>query len=169
VKRVYLLRHAKSSWKDTGLPDHDRPLAGRGRRAAKAIARHLRGHGIEPELVLCSTARRARETLERIEPALGSPAVLVERDLYPASAPALLERLRRVPDAVESVMLIGHNPGLQDLALDLARPSPMARELATKYPTAALATLAFGAANWQEIDHATADLVAVVRPRDLPG
>ena len=169
MKHLYLLRHAKSSWKDTGLPDHDRPLAGRGRRAAKAIARHLRDHGIEPELVLCSTARRARETLEGIEPALGSAAVLVERDLYAANAPALLGRLRSVPDTVESVLLIGHNPGLQDLALDLARPSPTARELATKYPTAALATLAIGASNWQEIDHETAELVALVRPRDLEG
>ena len=169
MKQLYLLRHAKSSWKDTGLPDHDRPLAGRGRHAAKAIARHLSDHGIEPELVLCSTARRARETLDRIEPALGSPAVLVERDLYAASASALLERLRSVPHSVESVMLIGHNPGLQDLALDLARPSPTARELATKYPTAALATLAFAASNWQELDHETAELVALVRPRDLEG
>jgi phosphohistidine phosphatase len=167
MKRLYLLRHAKSSWKDTSLPDHDRPLAGRGRRAAKAIAGHLREQGIEPELVLCSTARRARETLERIEPARATSAVRVEDDLYAASAGALLERLRSVPDTVESVMLIGHNPGLQQLALDLARPSPTVRELATKYPTAALATLAFRAASWQELDRDTAELVALVRPRDL--
>jgi len=167
MKRLYLLRHAKSSWKDTSLPDHDRPLTGRGRRVAKAIARHLREQGIEPELVLCSTARRARETLDRIEPALGTSTVRVEEDLYAASAPALLERLRSVPDRVESVMLIGHNPGLQDLALDLARPAPTVRALATKYPTAALATLAFQASSWQELDHDTAELVALVRPRDL--
>jgi phosphohistidine phosphatase len=165
VKRLYLLRHAKSSWKDTSLPDHDRPLAGRGRRAAKAIARHLSEHGIAPELVLCSSARRARETLDRIEPALGTPAVRVERNLYAASAQALLERLRGVPDTVESVMLIGHNPGLQDLALDLARPSPTAHELAAKYPTGALATLELS--GWHELDHSTAELVALVRPRDL--
>jgi phosphohistidine phosphatase len=165
VKRLYLLRHAKSSWKDTSLPDHDRPLAGRGRRAAKAIARHLREHGIEPELVLCSSARRARETLDRIEPALGTPVVRVEGDLYAASAQALLERLRGVPETVESVMLIGHNPGLQDLALDLAQPSPTAHELGAKYPTAALATLELSA--WHELDHSTAELVALVRPRDL--
>lgn len=169
MKQLHLLRHGKSSWTDTGLPDHDRPLAGRGRRASRAIARHLSEQGINPELVLCSTARRARETLDRIQPGLGSPAVLFERDLYAASAPALLERLRTVPDAVESVMLIGHNPGLQDLALDLARPSPTARELATKYPTAALATLAFAASSWQELDRETAELVALVRPRDLEG
>jgi phosphohistidine phosphatase len=70
MRRLHLLRHAKSSWKDTSLPDHDRPLAGRGRRAAKAIARDMREHGIESEFVLCSTARRTRETLERIERAL---------------------------------------------------------------------------------------------------
>jgi phosphohistidine phosphatase len=167
MKRLYLLRHAKSSWKDTSLPDHDRPLAGRGRRAAKAIARHLREHGIEPELVLCSSARRARETLERIEPALATPTVRVEVDLYAASAPALLERLQAVPDTVESVMLIGHNPGLQDLALDLARRSPTVGELAAKYPTAALATLEFSASNWQALDRDTGELIELVRPRDL--
>jgi phosphohistidine phosphatase len=167
VKRLYLLRHAKSSWKDTSLPDHDRPLAGRGRRAAKTIARHVRDRGIEPELVLCSTARRARETLERIEPALGTPAVRFEHDLYAASASALLERLRSVPGNVESVMLIGHNPGLQDVALDLARPSPTAHEIAAKYPTAALATLELSASTWRELDRGTSELVELVRPRDL--
>jgi phosphohistidine phosphatase len=167
MKRIYLLRHAKSSWKDTSLPDHDRPLAGRGRRAAKAIARHMREHGIEPELVLCSTARRARETLELIEPALDTRAVHVEHDLYAASAPALLERLRTVPDTVESVLLIGHNPGLQELALDLARSGSAAGELGAKYPTAALATLAFPASSWQRLDRGTGELVELVRPRDL--
>jgi phosphohistidine phosphatase len=167
MKRLYLLRHAKSSWKDTSLADHDRSLAGRGRRAAKTIARHVREQGIEPELVLCSLARRARETLDRIEPALGTPTIRVEGDLYAASGPALLDRLRDVPHTVESVMLIGHNPGLQDLALDLARPSPTADELAAKYPTAALATLELSAPSWRELDHGTAELIALVRPRDL--
>jgi phosphohistidine phosphatase len=167
VKRLYLLRHAKSSWKDTSLPDRDRPLAARGRRAAKAIARHLREQGIEPELVLCSTARRARETLDRIEPAFGKPVIRVEDDLYAASADALLERLRSVPDTVESVMLIGHNPGLQELALTLARRSDTVRELEAKYPTAALATLMVPVESWQELDGETAELVALVRPRDL--
>ena len=167
MKRLYLLRHAKSSWKDTSLPDHDRPLTGRGRRAAKAIARHMRDNGIEPELVLCSTARRARETLDRIEPALGTGEVQLEPDLYAASAPALLERLRSVPDSVESVMVIGHNPGLQELGLELARTGPAASDLAAKYPTAALATLAFDASSWRELDRDTAELVELVRPRDL--
>src|SRR5262245_58948257 len=124
MQRLYLLRHAKSSWKDPDLADHDRPLARRGRRASGAIAAYLRERDIEPELVLCSSARRTRETLERLEPVLGSPAVRIEPELYAAGASALLERLRRVPDAVGSVMLIGHNPGMEDLAIDVARPGP---------------------------------------------
>jgi phosphohistidine phosphatase len=132
-----------------------------------AIARHLREQGIQPELVLCSTARRARETLEGIEPALGTAALCLEDELYAAGAPGLLERLRRVPDQVESVMLIGHNPDLEDLALGLARPSPVASELAVKYPTGALAVLAFSASTWDELDSDTCELVDLVRPRDF--
>jgi phosphohistidine phosphatase len=167
MKHLYLLRHAKSSWKNPGPADHDRPLAGRGRRAAKAVARHLREQGIEPELVLCSTARRARETLERIEPALGTGAVRVERELYGAGAGALLEQLRGVPDAVGSVLVIGHNPGLQRLALELARPAPAVEELEAKYPTAGLAALAFEGPSWRDLDRGSAELVRFVRPRDL--
>jgi phosphohistidine phosphatase len=169
MKRLYLLRHAKSSWKDPELADHDRPLAGRGRRASNAIAGHLLEQGIEPELVLCSSARRTRETLERVEPALGTPTVQIEPELYAAGAGELLERLRRVPDTVGSVMLIGHNPGMEDLALDLARPSPEAREMAEKFPTAALATLVFEAERWGALDRGAAELAAFVRPRDLEG
>ncbi|HEY3021843.1 MAG TPA: histidine phosphatase family protein [Solirubrobacteraceae bacterium] len=169
MKRIYLLRHAKSSWKDDTLPDHDRPLAGRGRKAAKAIARHLRAEAIAPELVLCSTALRVRQTLERIEPALGRRSVRVEADLYGASAHALLERLRGVPDTVSSVMVIGHNPGLQELVLQLARPGPELSAVRLKFPTAALATLAFAGARWADLDAGAAELVAFVRPRDLPG
>jgi phosphohistidine phosphatase len=165
VPRLFLLRHAKSSWKDRGQADHDRPLAGRGRRAAKAVGRHMREHGIEPELALCSTARRTRETLERIEPALGATDVRFEPALYAASAGALLERLHHVPEGVVSVMLIGHNPGLQDLALQLARTGPQLHELAGKFPTGALATL--DVPDWRGLAPGTADLVEFVRPRDL--
>jgi phosphohistidine phosphatase len=167
MKRVYLLRHAKSSWKERGLRDHDRPLAPRGRRAAKAIAGYLLDHGVEPELVLCSTARRARETLERIEPALGTPVVRVEPALYGAGADALLERLRAVPGTFGSVLLIGHNPAMQLLALDLARPGPELRELEAKFPTAALATFAFPGPDWRALAPGSAELTAFVRPRDL--
>jgi phosphohistidine phosphatase len=161
MKRVYLLRHAKSSWKHAGLADHDRPLAGRGRRAAKAIGKHMRAERIDPELVLCSTATRARETLERIEPALGRRSVLVERELYGASGDELLARLRRVPKDVGSVLVIGHNPGMHELALELAGQVP---DLAGKFPTAALASLAFDS-SWSDL--AEAELVGFTRPRDL--
>jgi phosphohistidine phosphatase len=167
MKCLYLLRHAKSSWKDPGVDDHERPLARRGRRAAKAIARYVRERGIEPELVLCSTARRACQTLERIEPALGTPAVQIEPGLYQASARTLLERLRSVPDGVGSVMLIGHNPGVQQLVLDLARPAPGRRGLELKYPTAGLATLTFRGPAWRALDPGSAELVDFVAPRDL--
>jgi phosphohistidine phosphatase len=167
IKRMYLLRRAKSSWKHPELSDHERPLAGRGRRAATAIARHLREHEIAPELVLCSTARRALETFERIEPALATAAVRYERELYTATADTLLERLHDVPDEITSVLLIGHNPSIEQLALELVRPSPERRELETKFPTAALATLEFLGPSWRDIDRGGATLVNVVRPRDL--
>jgi phosphohistidine phosphatase len=165
-RRLYLLRHAKSSWKDASLADHDRPLAGRGRRAAKAIRRHLRENAIDPELVLCSTAQRARETLEGIEAAFGRGAVKVERQLYGASAATLLARLNQVPKTVRSVIVIGHNPGMADLTLLLAKPGPRVEELAAKFPTGALATLAFDGP-WAALDRGTAELVDFVRPRDL--
>ena len=165
VKRLYLLRHAKSSWKDATLADHDRPLAGRGRRAAKAIGRHMREQGIEPQLVLCSTARRARETLERIEPALGRRAVKVEPELDGASAEELLARLRRLPGRVESVLVIGHNPAVQELACRLAGSAP--DSLRAKYPTAALAAFDLRVESWRALDRGCGELVDFVRPRDL--
>ena len=163
-RRLYLLRHAKSSWDERGLADHDRPLAARGRRAAKAIGRHLREQGIEPDLVLCSSAARTRETLERIGPLHGD--VRIESGLYGADAGTLLERLHEVPAATSSVMLIGHNPGIEQLALALARPGPAVGELEVKFPTGALATLTFQD-SWDGLDRGTAELVDFVRPRDL--
>jgi phosphohistidine phosphatase len=147
--RLYLLRHAKSSWDEPGLADHDRPLARRGKRAADAMGRYMREHGIEPEVVLCSSATRTRQTLER----LGLPDARIEPELYGADA-ATLRAL--IPDA-SSAMLIGHNPGMQDLALSLARSGAKLGELAEKFPTGARATI--------ELD--TGELVDFVRPRDL--
>ena len=117
------------------------------------------------ELVLCSTATRARQTLEGIEPALGRGAIRVEPDLYGAAAAALLARVQGIQAGVRSVMIIGHNPGLQDLALLLARDASM--ELEEKFPTAALATLAFRGRGWDVLDRGTAELIEFVRPRDL--
>jgi phosphohistidine phosphatase len=166
-RRLYLLRHAKSSWDDATLPDRDRPLAPRGRRAATRIAGYLAREGIDPELVLCSSAVRTVQTLELLRPALGSDGtVLVEDGLYAASSDRLLERVRRVPDAVASAMLVGHNPGLQRLALDLASGGADLERLERKFPTAALATLAL-TDRWSRLAPGHAELTEYVVPRDL--
>jgi phosphohistidine phosphatase len=167
---LYLIRHAKSSWSDPTLPDQERPLARRGRRDAKRIAKHLLRLGIMPELVLCSPAQRTRETLELVRPALGTTAtVRLEAELYAASAETLLERLRAVPEEVASVMLIGHNPGLQDLALVLvlASAGTELERLEAKFPTAALATLTLPRATWRRLSQADAVLAAYVVPKQL--
>jgi phosphohistidine phosphatase len=165
MKRLYLLRHAKSSWEDRGLEDHDRPLSPRGRRTTKLVAKYLGRERIAPALVLCSPARRTRETLDGIVAALGDDvSVRVEPELYGASDRVLLERLRAIPDAVPSAMLIGHNPAIQALALSLASSGGELASVERKYPTGALATLTFGG-SWRELE--TAELVGFVRPRDL--
>jgi phosphohistidine phosphatase len=166
MKRIHLLRHAKSSWEDPSLPDHDRPLAPRGRRAAEALARHLRSEAVAPEAVLCSSARRARQTLEPLMEVLGGAEVLVEDALYAAEAEELLERLRRVPDRVESVMIVAHNPGLQDLAIELVSWGPDLGRVREKFPTGGLATIGFAGA-WRELAPGRGTLVSFVTPRDL--
>ena len=161
---LYLLRHAKSSWDDASLPDHERPLAPRGRRDAKRIANHLAREEIEPEIVLCSSAVRTRETLELVRP---TGRVQVEEELYAASADRMLTRLRRLPDDVGSAMLIGHNPGLQVLALELAPVGGELENLRAKFPTAALATLTFTDGSWSELATGGAVLAAFVVPKQL--
>jgi phosphohistidine phosphatase len=168
VKRLYLLRHAKSSWDDPGLPDRERPLAPRGRKAAKAMADHLRHERVRPGLVLCSSASRTRETLERIAPALGEEAQIeVEDDLYGASASQLLTRLRRVPDSVASVLVIGHNPGLQELALTLAAAGDELPRLREKLPTGGLAVIELRRLTWSGLQPGDGELVGLVLPREL--
>jgi phosphohistidine phosphatase len=168
VRTLYLLRHAKSSWADPTLPDRERPLAPRGRRDAKRVGEHLSRLATVPELVLCSSARRARETLEPLRSALGNTtSMLLEATLYAASADQLLDRLRAVPDGVASVLVIGHNPGLQDLALLLASAGADLERLEAKFPTAALATLALPKATWGQLSPADAVLDAFVVPKQL--
>ncbi len=162
---LYLLRHAKSSWEDPELPDRERPLAPRGRRDAKRIGKHLGRLKIAPALVLCSSAARTQETLGLLRPALSGAAVSVEEGLYGASAKTLLERVREVPDGLGSVLLIGHNPGLHDLALVLASSGADLERLEAKFPTAALATLAVR--RWSNLGPRDAELVAYVVPKQL--
>ena len=164
---LYLLRHAKSSWSDPTLSDHDRPLAPRGQRDAKRIAKHLVRAGIEPGLVLCSTAVRARETLELVQTGLGAATkVSFETELYAVSCRELLERIHTVPEEVTSLMLIGHNPGLHDLARALTSTGLELDRLRAKFPTAALATLALPT-SWRLVSEADALLAAYVVPKQL--
>jgi phosphohistidine phosphatase len=166
VHALYLLRHAKSSWDDPTLADRERPLAPRGRRDAKRIAEHLRRVGVQPELVLCSTAARTHETLDLLRPALATATVVLEEGLYGASAEELLARIRLVPDSVSSVMLIGHNPGLHELAVTLASSGDELQRLEAKFPTAALATLSL-AKTWSQLAPAGSTLEAFVVPKQL--
>jgi phosphohistidine phosphatase len=167
VRTLFLLRHAKSSWEDPELADHDRPLAPRGRSAAKLIAKHLRRQKVAPVLVLCSPALRTRETLELIAPVLDEEVpVQVEGELYGASEQMLLERVRAVDDGVESLLLIGHNPGVEQLALLLAGTGHEVGALARKYPTGALATLEFSG-GWRELGAGRARLTGFVTPKQL--
>ena len=167
AKQLFILRHAKSSWDDPGLDDLDRPLAPRGRRAVTALAAHMRSVGVEPALVLCSSARRTRETLEGVRP---TGEWLVEPELYGASADTLLNRLRQVPEEVPSVMLIGHNPALQMLVLRLASradgSTPHLEDMQRKFPTGALATLELDCP-WSAAGPGCATLESFVRPKQL--
>lgn len=161
AKHLLLLRHAKSSWDDPALPDHDRPLTPRGRRAARAIGGYLREHEVPITLVLCSSARRARDTVELVEP---GGDLQVEDGLYAASADELLTRIRRLPEDAEVVMLVGHNPSIEQLAAGLAAPP---NELAArKYPTGGLAWLSFSG-RWDGLAPDRAELVSFVTPREL--
>lgn len=174
MRQLLLLRHAKSSWDDPSLPDHARPLNPRGRRAAAAVAQAMRGLGLSPEVVLVSSARRTLQTLEQLRPAL-DPGTLIEPmdALYLAPWTALLGLVRQMPETARSVMVIGHNPGLHDLAMALigaagqAAGGADAQRLAEGYPTAALAEFSI-ALPWRLLDAGGARLVRFVAPRDLP-
>jgi len=168
VTRLTLLRHAKSSWADDGQEDRDRPLAPRGRKAARRLGGYLRDQGIRPDLVLCSPAARTTETLELIRPGLGDNVdVQVEEALYGAGARELLDRLRRLPASIEWAMVVGHNPGLQQLVVLLARDGPLRERARAHFPTGALATMRLGEGSWADLGPGGADLLSCVAPREL--
>jgi len=167
VKRLFLLRHAKSAWNDPTLRDRDRPLAPRGRKAAKRVGRWARRHDVRPQLVVCSSAVRARQTLERVLPGLGEPAVWIEVTLYAAAADTLLARVRALPEEVDEAMLVGHNPGLMELALLLAAPGPKRKRARSNVPTGALVELEIEAGRWADVEPGEARMTRFVVPRDL--
>lgn len=166
MKTLYLLRHAKSSWDDPEVADHERVLNKRGRTAAKAMAAFLKDSQVAPEQVLCSTAARARETLELVSAGLPDETKIDYEDgLYGASVGELLERLRALPPSLGSVMVVGHNPGIEGLTMALAGDSAGDR-LADGYPTCALASLRVPGA-WSALGPDGAELTGFTRPADL--
>ena len=170
MPELLLLRHAKSDWKNRRLDDFDRPLAPRGRKAAPLMGRYLSDHGLQPDLVLCSSARRARETLDLLLTALASaPEISYLKSLYLAPPSRMLAILRRQSPEIRRILLIAHNPGLERLALELAGwdRDAAVRRMAEKFPTAALAR--FRVAAWEDLGREPAKLVAFVAPRDLTG
>ncbi|SDE70892.1 SixA phosphatase family protein [Rhodospira trueperi] len=172
MKRLYLFRHAKSSWEHPNLEDHDRPLAPRGEHAATAMGAVLEGLSPRPAWVLCSTAVRARQTHDLARHGLAdipASAVLVEPDLYTFEASALRQRLQRLDDGVPSVLVIAHNPALEDLARDLTTgdDGSARRRLRRKFPTAALAVLALDVARWADLAPGRGHVADFIRPADL--
>jgi phosphohistidine phosphatase len=171
MRELMLLRHAKSAWDVPGLDDHERDLAPRGKKAAAKIGRLLAEKGLLPDLVLCSTAKRAVRTLEIVQEAL--PRRLPVRfldELYLAGEEAMLKLVRAQDDAVRRLALVGHDPGFHRLALLLvgAGDAEAARSgLLQKFPTGALLHLAFPAERWAEIAPGRARLLAFYKPREL--
>ena len=175
---LVLFRHAKSAWPD--VPDHDRPLARRGVRAAPVMGRWLRNAGLVPGQVLCSTARRARDTWQFAQPGLAAtPPVTFDARIYGAAATDLLALVREVPPATRTLLLLGHNPAIEDLALLLAtapggaaEPGPAGaapgdlERMRSKFPTAAIAVLE-SPGTWPGLAPGQARLTAFVTPREL--
>lgn len=157
-----LLRHAKASKGDDSNEDIARPLSERGRRAGPAVAAFMKRNKLRPDLVLCSSALRTRETVEHVWPEAGDrPRVKYEVGLYLASAPDLLDRVRKAPRTAPHLMVVGHNPGLQMLALELIGEgdSALINAISVKLPTAALVVLTFSAKAWKEVAPGTGRLV----------
>jgi phosphohistidine phosphatase len=174
ARTLILLRHAKSAWPE-GVPDHDRPLGPRGRRDAPAVGRWMRLAGYVPDQVVCSTARRTRETWQLVEPELGSqPLVRFEPEVYGAGAADLLELIRRLPPAARTVIVVGHDPAMPEVALALTGEQTATRRtppagidrLRDKFPTAAIAVLDISGP-WSALRRGSAELVAFVTPREI--
>ena len=167
VRQIWLLRHAKSSWDDPSLADVDRPLSSRGARAAARMAGHLAGLDT-PRLVVCSAGLRARQTLATVLPSLLAPVeIRIEPELYTFEADVVIGRLRRLDDDVSSVMVVGHNPALEELAITLSAASDLRERLEQKFPTAALTTIEVPDGPWATLAEGAGRISRFVTPSDL--
>jgi phosphohistidine phosphatase len=171
MKILGLFRHAKSDWQDPRARDFDRPLNDRGRRGAEVMGRHIRDHGAQWDRIIASPAIRCAETIEIACEAAGRPlAVNWDRRIYLASSATLADLLRETEGDPGSVLMVGHNPGLEDLIFDLVPDdgtSPLRDVVEMKFPTASYAVLELDIARWSEMTDKCARLVHLTRPRDL--
>ena len=168
MKTLTLLRHAKSSWDDPVSRDFDRPLNAKGRRAAAMIGRHMKSLDLDFDHVLASPAIRVMETLDEVWGGYGRRLEPIwDTALYLASAASLLDRVQTLPDDRGHVLMVGHNPGLEDLVLDLTLDGELRDRAEDKYPTATIARMTLPIERWAEARSHSATLVAFVRPRDL--
>jgi phosphohistidine phosphatase len=167
MKILTLLRHAKSGWDDPVVRDFDRPLNPRGRRAALTVAREMRRLGLAFDRVLASPARRVVETIDAVESEFGPLAADYDERLYLASPQTLLDVVHEAPATAARLLLVGHNPGLENLALELAGAGPLRSEIEIKYPTATLAEIALPVESWAKVRAGAGELRRFIRPRDL--
>jgi phosphohistidine phosphatase len=168
MKILTLLRHAKSTWDDPVARDFDRPLNRRGRKAAHAIGAEMRRLGLAFDAVIASPATRVKETLAEVEAGYGDTlGAAFDQRLYLASTDTLLELVRGADEAAGRLLLVGHNPGLERLAMELTRGGALREQVAIKYPTATLAEIALRAERWRDIAVGSGRLARFIRPRDL--
>jgi phosphohistidine phosphatase len=168
--RLMLLRHAKSDWGDPALGDHARPLNERGRSAAALMGHYLAAHDLSPDLVLCSTATRARQTWDIVSTAFTDlPATRLLEGLYMASPADLIGIIRQAPADARRLLVVSHNPGLEDLAdwLVAAGDIVARQDLEEKFPTAGLAVIDFAVADWAHIHPQGGRLDRFVTPRAI--
>ncbi|HEX8533351.1 MAG TPA: histidine phosphatase family protein [Allosphingosinicella sp.] len=168
MKTLTLLRHAKSAWDDPVQRDFDRPLNARGRRAAETIGREMRALGLVFDNVVASPAVRVIETLEDVARGYGrSLEPEFDKRIYLASTDTLLDVIHAAGDGAERLLLVGHNPGLEKLALLLTQSGELRAEVAIKYPTATLAEIELPIERWADISSGIGTLSRFIRPRDL--
>ncbi|MBS0255945.1 MAG: histidine phosphatase family protein [Proteobacteria bacterium] len=174
MKKLGLFRHAKSDWNDARLRDFDRPLNTRGRKGAAVMGRHIRDFGQHWDRVLASPAVRSAETIEiAAATAFGGAEALPinwDRRIYLASSATLIDLLGEADDSLGAILMVGHNPGLEDLIFDLVPDdgsSPLRDVVEAKFPTATFAVLDLDIASWADLTERCARLVHLMRPRDL--
>jgi len=162
MKTLLLMRHAKSSWGNSALSDHDRPLNKRGERACRLMGSFLSEQGLIPNRIICSTAVRARKTVEGLLETLPfADDIDYTRDLYHADVDTMLEQLQSLPDDIEISMLVGHNPGMDDF-LDLICDEQ------DHMPTAAIAEIEFDIDSWRKLSHKrSAELKNLWKPKEI--